>query len=111
LMMSHYFIALGSLPQRLPQQQAAGTKKPLNKSMLLGPISPPAPVQSWEAAVPRRPLFRLTVGRRGYAQQFSTNPEIPSNAQIILREAPEPWDTPADLPLRGPLWRSDWSLS
>ena len=35
-MLSHYFIALGSLPQRLPQQKAAGAKK----SMLLGPIHP-----------------------------------------------------------------------
>ena len=37
MMLSHYFIALGSLPQRLPQQRAAGTKK----ACLLGPISPP----------------------------------------------------------------------
>ncbi len=36
-MMSHYFIALGSLPQRLPQQKAAGAKK---KALLLGPIQP-----------------------------------------------------------------------
>src|SRR6476660_6475937 len=34
--------------------------------MLLGPISSPALVQSWEVAVPRRPLFQERRFRSGY---------------------------------------------
>ena len=43
-MLSHYFIALGSSPQRLTQQEAAGTKT----SMLIGSHLPPPRHRSWE---------------------------------------------------------------
>ena len=52
LMTSHYFIALGSLPKRLPQhrpqQKAARVKK---KNAYLGPIYPRPRHRSWEVPV------------------------------------------------------------
>ena len=48
-MMSHYFIALGSLPQRLPQQKAAGNKEiTQSKHAFWGPLYPRPRHRSWE---------------------------------------------------------------
>ena len=42
-MLSHYFFALGSLPQRLPQTEGSE-----NKESCIGPVPPPG--QSWEGS-------------------------------------------------------------
>ena len=72
MILSQYLIGPGFVPQRLPQQRAAGTKK----SMLIGSHLPPPRHQSWEgtgtstAPVPPRPwrtrsLFSNPASARG----------------------------------------------
>ena len=54
-MLSQHLIGPGFVPQRLPQQKAAGAKK----GMLIGSHpDPPRPGQSWEVPVPRWFLFQ-----------------------------------------------------
>jgi hypothetical protein len=60
-MMSHYFVALGSLPQHLPQHKAAGEKK---KACFLGPIQAHPRLRSWEVPLPESCPERLTDSRK-----------------------------------------------
>ena len=91
-MLSQYLIGPGFVPQRLPQQKAAGAKK----SSLLGPISPHPRHRSWEVRYPTA-LFRsldrsglmLGVGGIGHYPDYSKGeweakaPKFPPTKPLI----------------------------